>query len=59
MKTYNIWKINLFIVGAVWSELKGFGQIKARTDKEAQYKVDRKMRAGRHEGHCFKAVLVT
>ena len=56
-KTYYIWKINLFNLSAVWTLLNGWGVIKARTEKEAQSKVDRKMASGRFDGHCFVPAL--
>ena len=50
---YSIWKMNAFVVGSKWTPLKGFGLIRARTMKEAQSRIDRKMRKGQHSGYCF------
>lgn len=57
-KTYQIWKLNAFVLDGVWTRLKGFGDVKARTQKEAQSRVDRKMRSGQHEGWCFEPRLL-
>ena len=56
-KKYCIWKVQCFDLQGKWSRLIGWGDIKARSDKEAQSKVDRKMRSGQFEGYAFLAVL--
>jgi len=56
-ETYTIWKMNCFDLSADFTPLIGFGVVKARSKKEAQSKIDRKMRSGQHEGYAFVPAL--
>ena len=57
-REYEIWRLLVTSFSDEWRKVVGFENVKARSEKEAQSKINRKMASGMYQGYCFKPVLV-